>query len=101
MSVTHLKGFLILFGLFVYIRMTGFQSIDVIGRNCRFLQAPDAHIVKGEDRQYTDNTVVKLMKESIMALEECQYTLVNYKKNGEPFMNLITMIPMYIACSCL
>lgn len=45
--------------------------------------APDGNVAKGSIRKYTDNDTVRQIKESIDRLEECQYTLINYKKSGE------------------
>jgi len=34
------------------------------------------------------------MKNMINSFQECQFTLLNYKKGGEPFINLVTVIPI-------
>jgi PAS domain len=45
-------------------------------------------------RTYTDNAVVQRLKATIEQRGEGQFTLVNYKKNGEPFLNHLTVIPI-------
>lgn len=45
-------------------------------------------------RMYTDNCVVQRLKATIDQRGEGQFTLVNYKKNGEPFLNHLTLIPI-------
>ncbi len=34
------------------------------------------------------------LKERIIAKEECQTSIVNYKKGGVPFTNILTTIPI-------
>ena len=74
-----------------FTRLTGYPESEILGRNCRFLQAPDGYVTKGSRRKYTDNLAVKKMKDAFDARQEVQVTLTNYKKNGEvrltPFMS--------------
>ncbi|KAI9011240.1 PAS domain-containing protein [Gaertneriomyces semiglobifer] len=74
--------------------LTGYRSEEVIGRNCRFLQSPTGRVEKGALREFVDNNVVYQLKRSVDGKAECQYITINYKKNGEPFVNLITIIPI-------
>ena len=48
---------------------------------------------KGSHRKHSADAIA-LLKKSLMANEECQTTVLNYKKNGEPFLNLVTVIPV-------
>ena len=75
--------------------MTGYKKEEILGKNCRFLQSPDGNVVPGSARKHSDNTVISHMKTNIESQKEWQYSLVNYKKSGEPFINLVTIIPMY------
>ncbi|KAI8807820.1 hypothetical protein BJ742DRAFT_299133 [Cladochytrium replicatum] len=75
-------------------KLTGYSNAEIIGRNCRFLQSPDGLVEPFSLRKYTDNSVVKQIKQSLDGLQECQYTLINYKKGGVPFINLLTIIPI-------
>ncbi|KXS17110.1 hypothetical protein M427DRAFT_153942 [Gonapodya prolifera JEL478] len=75
-------------------KLTGFTKGEILGRNCRFLQSPDGQVVKGSMRQFCDNGVVYDMKVRVAQGDECQFTLINYKKSGEPFINLVTVIPI-------
>ncbi|TPX53580.1 hypothetical protein SeMB42_g00671 [Synchytrium endobioticum] len=77
-------------------RLTGYSSAEILGRNCRFLQSPDSIVPKGSVRKYTDNNVVYQMSQSIAQNKESQYTLINYRKNGEPFINLVSIIPISV-----
>ncbi|KAI8804844.1 hypothetical protein BJ742DRAFT_871595 [Cladochytrium replicatum] len=75
-------------------KLTGYTNAEIIGRNCRFLQSPDGLVDPWSLRKYTDNSVVKQIKQSLDGLQECQFTLINYKKGGVPFINLLTIIPI-------
>ena len=48
----------------------------------------------GDKRVYTDEKAVYEMKKDVALFAECQYNLINYKKSGEPFMNLVTIVPV-------
>ncbi|CAG8548163.1 2654_t:CDS:2 [Ambispora gerdemannii] len=74
--------------------LTGYKCSEVLGRNCRFLQAPGGHVTPGSIRTYTDSATVYHMRNKINAGQECQASIVNYRKNGEPFINNITAIPI-------
>ncbi|KAG0126897.1 tuber borchii white collar-1 [Tuber indicum] len=75
-------------------RLTGYTKHEILGRNCRFLQAPDAKIVPGVKRKYVDDDAVYYLKNQIQAKKEAQTSLINYRKGGQPFTNLLTMIPI-------
>jgi len=77
-----------------FIALTGYAEHEVLGRNCRFLQAPNGNAVKGEERRYTSHSSVAQMKKATVADKECQTCLINYKKDGTPFMNLVSIIPL-------
>lgn len=72
--------------------LTKYGSEEILGRNCRFLQSPDGKSppstspVDVDDRQ-------KLRSESVRR-KETQTSLLNYKKGGQPFTNLLTTIPI-------
>ena len=60
----------------------------------RFLQAPSGRVRKGETRRFTDDKGVAHIRKSIDNFQECQVSFINYKKNGEAFVNLVTIIPI-------
>jgi PAS domain S-box-containing protein len=66
-----------------FLQMTGYSEAEVIGRNCRFLQGPG-----------TDPDVVRDLREAIAAARPCQVAILNYRKNGEPFWNELTVSPV-------
>jgi PAS domain S-box-containing protein len=64
-------------------RITGYRSADVLGRNCRFLQGAD-----------TDPEAVATLQSGIEAGEPVTVELRNYRKDGEPFWNEVTVAPV-------
>ncbi|OCF41890.1 hypothetical protein I317_04300 [Kwoniella heveanensis CBS 569] len=74
--------------------LTGYDLPQILGRNCRFLQGPDGEVVKGSKRKYTDNTAVAHLKRMLNAGKECQASLINYRRGGVPFINLVTVVPI-------
>ncbi|XP_075494000.1 phototropin-2-like isoform X3 [Primulina tabacum] len=66
-----------------FFTMTGYNTEEVIGKNCRFLQGPN-----------TDQKEVDKIRNTIaMGTSYCG-RLLNYKKDGTPFWNLLTIIPI-------
>lgn len=74
--------------------LTGYSRHDIIGQNCRFLQAPDGNVEAGTKREFVENDAVYNLKKKIQEGKECQQGLINYRKGGKPFLNLLTMIPI-------
>lgn len=75
-------------------RLTGYSRDAILGRNCRFLQAPDGKVQSGVKRKYVDDRAVLHLKNMIADRQEAQISLINYRNGGQPFMNLLTMIPI-------
>ncbi|BGP24549.1 white collar 1 protein [Rhodotorula toruloides] len=76
-------------------KLTGYSTEEIVGRNCRFLQAPgDQQVIQGEKRRYTDGNAAHHLRQHIVRGEETQVSLINYHKNGKPFINLVTCIPV-------
>ncbi|KAJ5210314.1 PAS fold-3 [Penicillium cf. griseofulvum] len=75
-------------------RLTGYTKDEIVGRNCRFLQAPDGKITAGAKRTFVDGQTVYRLRSTIQDRSEIQASIINYRKGGQPFMNLITMIPI-------
>jgi len=75
-------------------RLTGYTKHMILGRNCRFLQSPDGNVAAGVRRKYVDDDSVLYLKNMINLRRESQISLINYRRGGQPFMNLLTMIPI-------
>jgi hypothetical protein len=48
----------------------------------------------GQSRQYQHKDVLKNMRKAVEKNEEIQVELVNFKKNRERFVNLLSIIPV-------
>lgn len=67
-----------------FLRMTGYGLEEVLGRNCRFLQGPG-----------TETKVVDRIRSAIREQREVTATLLNYRKDGEPFWNELKIAPVF------
>ncbi|KAI9897070.1 hypothetical protein N3K66_008092 [Trichothecium roseum] len=74
--------------------LTGYNRHEITGQNCRFLQAPDGKVEAGSRREFVDDGAVYNLKKMIHEGREVQQSLINYRKGGKPFLNLLTMIPI-------
>lgn len=74
--------------------LTGYSRHEIEGKNCRFLQAPDGNVEAGTKREFVENGAVYTLKKTIAERGEVQQSLINYRKGGKPFLNLLTMIPI-------
>ncbi|MFS8116907.1 MAG: PAS domain S-box protein, partial [Microcoleus sp.] len=61
-------------------RITGYAADEILGRNCRFLQGPD-----------TDRTTVAKIREALREGRALQVTIKNYRKDGTPFWNKLSL----------
>ena len=64
-------------------RLTGYAIEESIGKNCRFLQ--------GEG---TENGPLEEIRKAIKTGGECTVELLNYKKDGTPFWNRLSITPL-------
>ncbi|MCJ1385021.1 hypothetical protein MMC17_008139 [Xylographa soralifera] len=67
-----------------FYRTTQYGRDYVIGRNCRFLQGPK-----------TDMSTVGRISAACKAGQEVCETLLNYRRDGSPFLNLLMIAPLY------
>ncbi|MEG5139119.1 MULTISPECIES: EAL domain-containing protein [unclassified Microcoleus] len=66
-------------------RITGYSRDELVGKNCRFLQ--------GENTNYPEE--VKDLRNAIEEGKECQVILRNFRKDGTPFWNELSIAPVY------
>lgn len=64
--------------------ITGYRENEVLGRNCRFLQGPDT----SEDARST-------IRNALQQGQRCSTVLKNYRKDGTPFWNEMSIVPIY------
>lgn len=72
-------------------QLTGYANHEIMGRNCRFLQAPPGKAPKPTKEQ---REAVRTMRHAVKSNQECQLTVTNYRKDGTKFLNYLTMIPV-------
>lgn len=65
-------------------KITGYTSEEAVGRNCRYLQGPDS-----------DPQVVAAIRQAMVEKEPCTVILRNYRKDGTPFFNELTISPVF------
>jgi phototropin len=66
-----------------FVNVTKYSRNEIIPRNCRFLQG-----------RHTDRGSVKRLRKAIEAREENVELLLNERKDGEPFWNLLYTTPL-------
>ena len=66
--------------------MTGYRSAEVVGRNCRLLQGPA-----------TDHDAARRLGRTIAAGQGCVEWIVNHRKDGSAFWNLLFLSPVHDA----
>ncbi|KAI1211342.1 putative vivid protein [Annulohypoxylon truncatum] len=77
-----------------FTELTGYSQSETIGQNCRFLQAPGGKVRKRSARKYVDKDLIKTMRRAVESNHEIAVEVTNFKKNGQRFVNLLTMIPV-------
>ncbi len=63
--------------------MTGYSAAEIVGRNCRMLQGPE-----------TDPETTRTLRRIIAAGDGCVEWIVNHRKDGTAFCNLLFMSPV-------
>lgn len=66
-----------------FVKLTGYTSAEVTGRNCRFLQGKE-----------TDPVAVTQIREAVHEGHPCTVELLNYRKDGVPFWNELSIAPV-------
>ena len=67
-----------------FTNLTAYTEQECTGRNCRFLQGPA-----------TDKGAVRLLGECLRRGEGCVQFLVNYRRDGSQFYNLLFISPVH------
>ncbi|MDR5901631.1 EAL domain-containing protein [Halomonas icarae] len=65
-------------------KLTGYTSEEALGRNCRFLQG-----------QATCGDTVTAIRHAVAARQPIETTLLNYRKDGTPFWNHLSLSPLF------
>jgi PAS domain S-box-containing protein len=67
-----------------FLRLSGYERAEVMGRNCRFLQGPD-----------TDPNAIAQLRDAVSARRDIALDIQNYRKDGSPFWNALYMSPVF------
>jgi PAS domain S-box-containing protein len=67
-----------------FYHMTGYSRDFVVGTNCRFLQGPK-----------TKHHSVQRLRQAIDSGQELSEALLNYRRDGRPFMNILMIAPLH------
>lgn len=68
-----------------FLELTGYESSEVLGRNCRFLQGAK-----------TDKQTISLLRNAIEHKNQVTVTLQNYRKDGTTFWNRLHIEPVHV-----
>ncbi|CAM1503284.1 Fc.00g080600.m01.CDS01 [Cosmosporella sp. VM-42] len=63
--------------------LTGYTRFEVLSRNCRFMQGPQ-----------TDREAISRIRSALWRREECMELLLNFRRDGQPFWNLLRLVPL-------
>ena len=63
---------------------TGYSALEAVGRNCRFLQGPD-----------TNPHAIEAIRQGLKAQTRFTIDILNYRKDGTPFVNRLRIRPIY------
>lgn len=66
-----------------FLALTGYAREELLGRNCRMLQGPDSNPDE-----------IRRMREAVAAARPIECELFNYRKDGTPFWNAMTIAPV-------
>jgi PAS domain S-box-containing protein len=66
-----------------FTRTTGYEATDAVGFNCRFLQG-----------EATDPETIEEIREALDREEQTTVEILNYRQNGRPFWNRLTVDPV-------
>lgn len=69
-----------------FARQTGYSVAESLGRNCRFLQGAD-----------TSPQAVEAIRQGLAARTRFTIDILNYRKDGSPFMNRLRIRPIFDA----
>lgn len=63
---------------------TGYSAAEAVGRNCRFLQGADTNL-----------HAVEAIRHALKAETRFTIDILNYRKDGSPFLNRLRIRPIY------
>lgn len=67
-----------------FLRLTGYDEAEVVGRNCRFLAGAG-----------TEPDATALLRDAVRSACPAMVELLNYRKDGTPFRNAVMIAPVF------
>ncbi|KAI2636726.1 vivid PAS protein VVD [Xylaria nigripes] len=81
-----------------YMQLTGYSLQELVGKNCRFMQAPGGDVQASSVRNpHVEKGALRQMRRAVESRSELALEVTNFKKNGQRFTNFLTIIPI---CWC-
>ncbi|CAE6419203.1 unnamed protein product [Rhizoctonia solani] len=59
-----------------------------------YIPPPRSHVLAGSQRTHTNNDTVRHVKSKLDAQEEVQCVVLNFRKDGTPFWNWLSIVPV-------
>ena len=69
-----------------FVTLTGYQTEEIIGHNCRFLTG-----------ERTEPWLIEMLRNGIRRRQPVMVEILNYKKDGTPFRNAVMVAPIFDA----
>ncbi|OAR05776.1 hypothetical protein LLEC1_07172 [Akanthomyces lecanii] len=93
-SNLDLPGNPIIYANDAFSKLTGYTIKEVVGKDPRFLHSPQS-LYPSPDHLLDDHgDAIRKLDQAVAARNEIQLYITNYKKNGQKFTNLVSMIPI-------
>ena len=82
-SVAKIDSRVLIFANEAFCELTGYSSNEIVGKNCKFLQVPE-----------TSEASISAMRSAFKAHRATFQELVNYRKDGDKFINRLILLPL-------
>ncbi|KAI9900579.1 hypothetical protein N3K66_004841 [Trichothecium roseum] len=77
-----------------FCNMTGYTRSEVLGNDCLFLQTHQNASRRSKTSPVPDKAVVQRLGQAICDQKEIQARILNFKKDGTPFTNVVSIVPV-------
>ncbi|KAM3503868.1 hypothetical protein MY11210_008567 [Beauveria gryllotalpidicola] len=93
-SNLDLPGSPIIYANDAFAKLTGYAIKEVLGRDARFLHSPQSVRAAAEPLFDQHSAAIQKLEQATASRDEIQLYITNYKKDGDKFTNLVSMIPI-------
>lgn len=77
-----------------FTQLTGYSNTEALGQNCRFLQNHGSKAASSNSTSGADKIAIQQMRSAVDRRDEIQLQVTNYKKSGQRFINVLSIIPI-------